>query len=101
MRAHAGCVLQHGAILLDWDDRLQAGALGLADDAELRSHVTTLSAELGRAPDRAEVDAAVVRGLAGRLGIELPSGPISGDEAARETAIVSHFSIQTKLGRRP
>ncbi|HSN55956.1 MAG TPA: lipoate--protein ligase family protein [Candidatus Sulfomarinibacteraceae bacterium] len=101
MRAHAGCILQHGAILLDWDGRLQAGALGLADDAELRSHVTTLSAELGRAPDRAEVEAAVVRDLAGRLGVELPSGPISGAEAARETVIVSHFSIQTKLGRLP
>jgi lipoate-protein ligase A len=95
MRAHASCILQHGAILLDWDGQLQAGALGLADDSTLRHHVTTLSAELGRAPDRAEVEAAVVRGLAGRLGVELPSGPISGDEAARETAIVSRFSIQT------
>jgi lipoate-protein ligase A len=30
MRAHGGAILQHGAILLDWDGRLQAGAMGLA-----------------------------------------------------------------------
>jgi lipoate-protein ligase A len=95
MRAHAGCILQHGAILLDWDGRLQAGALGLADDAELRSHVTTLSAELGRAPDRAEVEAAVVRGLAARLAVELAGGTVSDGETARETALAREFAVQT------
>ena len=96
MRAHAGCILQHGAILLDWDGRLQAGALGLTDDFSLRPHVTTLSAELGRTPGRTEVEAAVARGLAERLAVELEGGALSGSETARETALVPELAIQTE-----
>jgi lipoate-protein ligase A len=53
MRAHAGTILQHGAIVLDWDGRLQAGAMGLADDSGLRPHITTLSDEMSQPVDPA------------------------------------------------
>lgn len=95
MRAHAGCILQHGAILLDWDGQLQAGAMGLADDAELRPHVTTFSAELGRPVTRAEVEPAVVRCLADRLGVEPEPGAPGPTERAREDRLITEFDIQT------
>jgi lipoate-protein ligase A len=59
MRARQGHILQHGAILLDWDGRLQAGAMGLPDDSTLRSHVTTFAELLGVAPKRAELEQAL------------------------------------------
>ena len=58
MRARQGHILQHGAILLDWDGRLQAGAMGLADDSTLRPHVTTFAELMGAAPKRAELEQA-------------------------------------------
>lgn len=99
MRAHAGSILQHGAILLDWDGRLQAGAMGLDDDAALRRHVTTFAAELGRPVPRTEVEPIVASTVADRLGIDLSVGSISAAEAAREAALLDGRSIQTV--RRP
>jgi len=95
MRAHAGCILQHGAILLDWDGRLQAGAMGLADDASLRPHVTTVSAELGRAVDRREVEAATVRAFADHFSLELVGGRPTHAESADEAERLGEVSIQT------
>lgn len=60
MRARRGHILQHGAILLDWDGRLQAGAMGLLDDSALRSHVTTFAEQMGEAPNRIELEQALV-----------------------------------------
>jgi len=85
MRAHGGCILQHGAILLDWDGRLQAGAMGLADDSTLRPHVTTLAAELERRVQRPEVEAEIIAGFAGILGDAPVAGPLSAGERSRET----------------
>jgi lipoate-protein ligase A len=93
MRAHAGCILQHGAILLDWDGRFQAGALGLADDSALRPHVTTVSAELGRPVGRAELESTVVAGLAERLGVDLAAAPPTPAETSRETGLRPRFVI--------
>ncbi len=62
-RTRQGCLLQHGAILLDWDGRLQAGAMGLVDDRFLREHVTTFSDELGHVPSRSDLTEAVVAGI--------------------------------------
>lgn len=59
MRAHRGVILQHGAILLDWDARLQAGAMGLADDSDLRPHVTTFAEQVGALPARADLEGAL------------------------------------------
>jgi len=101
MRSHAGYILQHGAILLDWDGRLQAGALGLADDSSLRPHVTTVSAELGSTVQRRDIETAVVRGLASRLGVELADGGVSPAERRFEVAETSSFAIQTNPARDP
>ncbi len=97
MRAHAGCILQHGAILLDWDGRLQAGAMGLADDSSLRPHVTTLSAELGDTVTSAQIGPAVVQALADHLEIELAPGRLSPVESEIAAGLVSGFSIQTTV----
>jgi lipoate-protein ligase A len=95
MRAHSGCVLQHGAILLDWDGRLQAGAMGLADDSSLRPHVTTIAAELGRIATRNEIEAAILRAVADHLAVELAPGRISRAESEIEAALTAAFSIQS------
>ncbi len=99
MRAHAGCMLQHGAILLDWDGRLQAGAMGLADDSLLRPSVTTLTAELGRCISRAEIESAIVDGMAEGLGVTVTDGPLGSGEIDRERALTPDFDIQT-IGER-
>ncbi len=71
MRARRGHILQHGAILLDWDGRLQAGAMGLADDSTLRPHVTTFAEQLGVAPPRVELERALASAFRNALSIEL------------------------------
>jgi lipoate-protein ligase A len=101
MRAHAGCILQHGAILLDWDARLQAGALGLDNDAALRPHITTLSDELGRGVPRDEVVSALLSGLAVDLGTDLIDGDRTEPERRREIELVGDFVIQTGDGAAP
>lgn len=83
MRAHDGAILQHGAILLDWDGRLQAGAMGLADDERLRPHVTTFAEQLGAAPPPDELDRALVEGLTAELGIDLVPGELTHGERRR------------------
>lgn len=86
MRVHREHVLQHGAILLDWDSTLQAGAMGLADDALLRPQITTFAAELGREVRRAEVEEALVVAFASVLGADLEAATLT--NAERERAAV-------------
>jgi lipoate-protein ligase A len=93
MRAHAGAILQHGAIVLDWDGRLQAGAMGLADDAGLRPHITTLAAELGRDPIRNEIEAALVHAVSDELGVTLSDEILSEAEKAREPELAASFAV--------
>ena len=93
MRAHGGAVLQHGAILLDWDGRLQAGSMGLADDSVLRPHVTTLAAELCRSVDRAEVEEAVIAAFAGELEVALEPGDLTTSEVRRARELEPSFRI--------
>ena len=95
MRAHAGCILQHGAILLDWDGRHQAGAMGLADDTTLLPHITTLMVELGRKVERPEIEEAVIGGFAGIFGEAPVAGSLSAYECSRATALTPTFAIQT------
>ena len=95
MRAHAGCILQHGAILLDWDGRFQAGAMGLADDSTLRPHITTLTAELDRPVQRSEVEEAVIGGFAGIFGNAPTAGSLSANAIFRETELTPTFAVQT------
>jgi lipoate-protein ligase A len=92
-RARAGCLLQHGAILIGWDPRLQAGAMGLRDDGELRTHVTTFAEQLDRVPSRDEVAEAVVRAFEAELGVDLEEAPLTAAESAAENGLVDRYSI--------
>jgi lipoate-protein ligase A len=94
MRAHSGTILQHGAILLDWDSRLQAGSMGLADDSSLRPHVTTLTHELDLLPNRSELDRTLVQAFADELEIAFEEGPLMAQEAAGETALAASFAVK-------
>jgi len=93
MRAHAGTILQHGAILLDWDGRLQAGSMGLDDDSALRPHITTLSHELNQPLDRNELERTIVQAFADEFEITIDQGRLTADETARETDIAASFSV--------
>jgi len=93
MRAHAGTILQHGAIVLDWDGRLQAGSMGLVDDNGLRPHITTLRHELGRAPVRAEVHEAVVTAISEVLGVVFEPGALTAGEETRQQALATSFLV--------
>ena len=95
MRAHAGTILQHGAIVLDWDGRLQAGSMGLVDDSELRKHVTTLTAELGRPVFRKEIEPAVVQAFVDHLSLDLTVSGVSPLEAVREDQLLPDCILQT------
>jgi lipoate-protein ligase A len=101
MRAHGPAILQHGAILMDWDGRLQAGAMGLVDDLDLRSHVTTLAAELGRPVVRDEVGAAVAQAFGDHLGLDTTVGSVSSLEAAREAQLTLDFVPETPVDPGP
>jgi lipoate-protein ligase A len=92
MRAHAGTILQHGAIVLNWDGRLQAGSMGLEDDSALRAHVTTLADELESPPARATLEQAVSKAFANRFGVELQAAPISAAERAAEEVLEPSFA---------
>lgn len=94
LRAHGLGVLQHGAILLDWDGKLQAGSLGLPDDRFLRASVTTFADQLGHVPERAAVETALVEAFAADLGVELEAGELSADEAERADELEGTFPVE-------
>jgi lipoate-protein ligase A len=93
MRASDGCLLQHGAILLDWDGRLQAGAMGLTDDRQLRPHVTTFADQLRRRVSAVELDAALIAGFAATFGVALEPGGLTADEVAREAVLLDAYRL--------
>ncbi len=95
MRVHAGTILQHGSILLDWDGRLQAGSMRLESDAALRPFVTTFADQLEDVPVRAEIEAAVASAFSRTLGITFERSAPSRDEMHREHELVEKFAIQT------
>ena len=76
MRARQGHILQHGVILLDWDGRLQAGAMGLADDSTLRPHVTTFAEQLDVVPSREDLVEALARAFENTLAIDFSPGSL-------------------------
>jgi lipoate-protein ligase A len=93
MRAHAGAVLQHGAVILDWDDDLQAGAMGLGSTSSLRHQLTTLADELGRKPLRQELECAIVEALSEELRITLTEGALTAAEKARAEELAPSFVV--------
>lgn len=93
-RSHRRGLLQHGAILLDWDGAMQAGALGLADDRGLRPHVTTLAEQLGRVPTRVELERVVAAAFAEELGVDLEPGELTAEEAERARELEQDPALQ-------
>ena len=96
LRAHGGAILQHGAILLDWDGRLQAGSMGLADDHVLRSRVTTLRDELARVIERIDLEDNLVASFAAELGIEFVTDQSGEAELARERELIGSFTVDDR-----
>ena len=93
MRAHAGTILQHGAIVIDWDGRLQAGSMGLASDASLRPQITTLNQELGRPVSRATLERQLIEAFSSEFAIEFEHSRPSDAELERERRLTASFSI--------
>jgi lipoate-protein ligase A len=93
MRVHGSAVLQHGAILLDWDGRLQAGSMGLMDDASLRPHVTTLRDELGRDLPRSVLEETLIEAFTDELGVGLDPGQSSNAEQGRQQELTGSFIV--------
>jgi len=93
MRSHAGTILQHGSILLEWDGRLQAGAMGLADDSGLRPHITTLADELDRPVGRADLADAVVEKCSEVLGVSFETRDLTPWEEAHEKSLAGSFAV--------
>lgn len=93
MRAHRGVILQHGAVVLGWDGRLQAGSMGLSDDSSLRPHITTLAAELESAPDPETLRRAMVDAFSTVLEIALEPAGLTGAEREGEAALEASFAV--------
>jgi len=98
MRRHGTTILQHGAVLLDWDGALQAGAMGLPDDSDLRTRVTTLAEQLGRPPERSVVETAVADALEAALGIGLTEGGMTPWEHQREAELEKEYAVLPEVG---
>ncbi len=84
MRRHHGCVLQHGAILLDWRPELQAATMGLADGQALHRSITTFAEQLGEVPPREVIEQAIIDAYSQQLVINLLPGRLSEAEQQRE-----------------
>jgi lipoate-protein ligase A len=93
MRSHAGSILQHGSILLEWDGRLQAGAMGLADDSGLRPYITTLVDELDRPASRADLSDAVIDACSEVLAISFEPDGLTTAEDSRERELATSFVV--------
>lgn len=84
-----GALLQHGAIALDGDPAAVADLLAISPDqrralrARLAARSTTLALELGRRPDSSAVIAAIARGFAQTLGVQLVADDLTADERSR------------------
>ncbi len=92
-RVRRGVLLQHGAILLGWDGRLQAGAMGLENDRSLRALVTTVGEELSPVPSRSDLVEAVAEGLGDEVGVVLEQASLTEAETMMEAGLEDQFSI--------
>jgi lipoate-protein ligase A len=93
MRAHGMAVLQHGAILIGWNARLQAGAMGLPDDSSLRRRVTTLEDETGGSVPRSILEEALVDAMAKNLGVDFETSEMTIREYSLESELRGSFSL--------
>jgi len=93
MRAHGGAILQHGAILLDWDSRLQAGSMGLVDDSGLKPHIATLAEELEEPVERKELESVIVDAFISTLGLQILPAPLTRRERDRQMELSPTFAV--------
>jgi lipoate-protein ligase A len=93
MRAHDGVVLQHGAILLGWDDRLQAGSMGVHRTADLRASITTLEDEAAGGISRRQVRESVADAIGSTLEVALEPGSWSDAELRRAGELTGSFAV--------
>jgi lipoate-protein ligase A len=93
MRSTRGAILQHGAILLDWDGELQARTMGLPDDHLLRPFITTFAEQLGRVPSREALEAAFARAFSECLEVDLEPEGLSPEEVRRSQVIADEAAI--------
>jgi lipoate-protein ligase A len=93
MRAHGPAILQHGAILIDWDGRLQAGSMGLPDDSSLRPRITTIHDELGRNLERSKLEKTLVEAIAEDLAIGFQPDRPSDAERSREQELIASLTV--------
>lgn len=82
MRRWGRVLLQHGSLLLAWDGKLQAGVLGMSEDAPLRAAVVTVQDLLPALPSQRELVEALAQGFAQVLGVELEPGSLLPEEVA-------------------
>jgi lipoate-protein ligase A len=83
MRRIGDSILQHGAILLDWNGAMQAGALGLAGDRGMREAVITVADLLGSVPSPDVLHRAFADGFAASFGVQLVPSELTEAERAR------------------
>jgi lipoate-protein ligase A len=93
MRTHAGTILQHGAIVLDWDGRLQAGSMGLSDDSTLRPHITTLHEQLDQDVERTMLEASLIEAFSTEFEVRFEPAEPSETEYVREQRLLTSFAI--------
>jgi len=93
MRSRENCILQHGSILLDWDQALQAGAMGVSDEDALSSSVSTLRELLDPTPSEHEVIRGIARCFEERLMISLVQGELSSAELLTEARVLSDYML--------
>jgi lipoate-protein ligase A len=88
-RTERRTILQHGSILIDGDQRLADQLLGRPVGPE---PATTLAEALGAAPDRAELQAALIGGFEREIGIALAPAELDSKELARARTLTAHYS---------
>ena len=92
-------VLQHGSFTISRDVARDVKVFGLSRDEGLRlaRDATTLSDALGRVPSVAEVQDAVVRGVADALGVTLKPGEYAREERDAARGLL----LETSVDRMP
>ena len=88
MRKAEHCILQHGSILLDWDEKLQAGAMGAVNPGRLSASVVTIRDLLGETPTKEELIGSLCRRFEEECEICLEAGGIGEQERLMEDGLI-------------
>lgn len=83
LRLRGKHVLQHGSILLDWDEKLQAGAMGVIDPTGLSASVISLRELLGVSPPQGDLIERFSTAFSEEFGLDLNAAELTRDEEMR------------------